>query len=79
MNLESNQARCNHRGDCPQCDYIEIQRTTEEMIEDLIESPRFDMFSKWEQGFLDSINEQNYPLTTNQIKKLFDIYEKYFG
>ena len=54
----------------------------EEMLQDLLESPRLYSFSKWEQDFLASIQEEvdvgNF-LTDKQKNKVNDIHNKYFG
>jgi len=53
-----------------------------EMIKDLVDSPRYSGFSKWEQDFLTRVDEQvdlgNF-LSEKQRSKIADIHNKHFG
>ena len=56
--------------------------TYQDMVDNLIDSPRVGTFTKWERDFLDSINDKlsnGEYLFGKQPETLNSIYNKYFG
>lgn len=58
------------------------QKGQYDQVIDLVESPRFGTFTKWEQDFLIDIYyncDLDYPISEKQKNCIENIYKKYFG